>query len=79
MLNALLQKLNVTIIGALLSDLLENVGIVSLLVLSPSKPAFIALLTMIFGSFKWAFFLVTIGLVLMGFVKAAMNRFRKQG
>jgi hypothetical protein len=63
----------------LLSDLLENVGIVSLLALSPSKLVFIALLTMIFSSLKWAFFLVTIGPVLMGFVKAAMNRFRKQG
>jgi len=73
-----IQKWNVMPVGAWFFDLLENVGIVSMLAMYPSKPAFMAWLTMIFGSLKWAFFLVTLGLVLVGFVKAAMNRFRKQ-
>ena len=73
-----MQKLNVTPIGAWFFDLLENVGIVSMLAMYPSKPAFLAWLTMIFGSLKWAFFLVIVGLVLVGLVRAAMNGFRKQ-
>lgn len=72
------QKWNVTPVGAFFFDLLENVGIVSMLSMYPSIPAFIAWLTMLFGSLKWGFFLVTIGLVLVGLVRAAMNRFRKQ-
>ena len=49
-----------------------------MLAMHPSKPAFLAWLTMIFGSLKWLFFLVIIGLVLVGLVRAALNRFRKQ-
>jgi hypothetical protein len=73
-----IQKWNVMPVGAWFSDLLENVGIVSMLAMYPSKSAPLAWLTMIFGSLKWAFFLVTIVLVLVGLGRAAMNRFRKQ-
>src|SRR5690349_5963272 len=61
-----IQKWNVMPVGAWFSDLLENVGIVSMLAMYPSKSAPLAWLTMIFGSLKWAFFLVTIVLVLVG-------------
>ena len=73
-----MQKWNVVPVGAWLFDLLENVGIVSMLVMYPSKPEILAWITMIFGSLKWGFFVITLALVLVGLVKAAMNGFRKQ-
>jgi len=73
-----MQKYNVVIIGAWLFDLLENVGIVSMLAMYPNQPAILAWLTMIFGSLKWLSFAVTLVLVLVGLVRAAMNGFRKQ-
>lgn len=73
-----MQKYNVMPVGAWFFDLLENIGIVSMLSMYPSQPAVLAWLTMIFGSLKWLFFLATVGLVLFGLVRAAMNGFRKQ-
>jgi hypothetical protein len=73
-----MQKLNLVPVGAWFFDLLENVGIVSMLAMSPSKSTFLAWLTIFFGSLKWAFFLATIGLALVGLVRAAINGFRKQ-
>lgn len=73
-----MQKWNVMPVGAWLFDMLENSGIVSMLLMYPSKPEVIAWITMLFGLLKWAFFLITMGLVLVGLVKAALNRFRKQ-
>ncbi|HMD80617.1 MAG TPA: hypothetical protein VKE92_04865, partial [Anaerolineales bacterium] len=59
-------------------DMLENAGIVSMLAMYPAKPEFLAWLTMTFGSLKWGFAIVSIGLILIGLVRAAMNGFRKQ-
>jgi len=73
-----MQKWNLIPVGAWFFDLLENTGIVSMLMMYPSKPEILAWVTMLFGSLKWACFVVTVGLVLVGSVKAAMNRFRKQ-
>jgi hypothetical protein len=73
-----MQKWNVMPVGSFVFDLLENVGIVSMLMMYPSQPAIMAWITMLFGSLKWGFFLVTVGLVLVGLVRAVMNRFRKQ-
>src|SRR5215475_13709819 len=50
-----IQKYNVIPVGAWFFDLLENVGIVSLLAIYPSQPAALAWLTMISGSLKWLF------------------------
>ena len=47
-----MQKYNIVPVGAWIFDLLENVGIVSMLSLYPSQPAALAWLTMIFGSLK---------------------------
>ena len=74
-----MQKLNAMPVGAWFFDLLENVGIVSMLAMFPSQPAILAWLTMFFGSFKWLFAVASIGLALFGLVKAGMNGFRKQG
>ena len=76
--DSIMQKWNVMPFGAWIFDMLENVGIVSMLMMYPSQPEIMAWLTMLFGSMKWGFFVITIGLVLVGLVKAAMNRFRKQ-
>ena len=74
-----MQKWNVMPVGAWFFDLLENVGIVSMLMMYPSKSSIFAWITMIFGSLKWGFFVVTVVLVLIGLVRAAMHRFQKQG
>lgn len=73
-----IQKWNVMPVGAWFFDMLENIGIVSMLMMYPSKPEIVAWLTMLFGSLKWGFFVITMGLVLVGLVRAALNRFRKQ-
>jgi hypothetical protein len=71
-------KWNVTPAGAWLFDLLENVVIVVMLSMYPAQPVFLAWLTMLLGILKWATAILSIGLVLVGFVKAAKNRFQKQ-
>jgi len=73
-----MQKWNVMPVGAWFFDLLENVGTVSMVSMYPSQPAILAWVTMLFGLLKWAFAFISIGLVLIGLVKAALNRFRKQ-
>ena len=73
-----MQKLNAMPVGAWLFDLLENIGVVSMLTMFPSQPAILAWLTMIFGSVKWLFAIGSILLSLFGLVKAGMNRFKKQ-
>ena len=72
-----MQRWNVMPAGAWLFDMLENAGIVSMLMMYPSRPEIMAWLTMLFGSLKWAFVVVTMVLVLVGLVRAAMNGFRK--
>jgi len=74
-----MQKYNVMPVGAWLFDLLENIGIVSMLAMYPSQPAMFAWLTMIIGLVKWAFAFGSTGLVLFGLIKAGMNGFKKQG
>ena len=74
-----MQKWNLAPVGSWFFDMLENAGIVSMIMMYPSQPAILAWITMIFGSIKWGFFLITVGLVLVGLVRAAINRFQKQG
>jgi hypothetical protein len=73
-----MQKWNVMPMGAWLFDLLENVGTVSMVSMYPSQPSILAWITMLFGTLKWAFAFISIVLVLIGLVRAAMNGFRKQ-
>ncbi len=73
-----MQKWNVVPVGAWFFDLLENVGIVTMLAMYPSQPILPAWITMLLGLLKWALVFLSIGLVLVGSVRAAMNRFRKQ-
>jgi len=73
-----MQTWNVMPMGAWLFDLLENVGTVSMVSIYPAQPSILAWITMFFGTLRWAFALISIGLILIGFVKAALNGFRKQ-
>ncbi len=73
-----MQRLNALPVGALLFDLLENIGIVSMLSMYPSIPAALAWIIMLISSAKWLFAFASLVLVFVGLVRAAMNRFRKQ-
>jgi hypothetical protein len=73
-----IQKWNVAPVGAWFFDLLENIGIVWMLAMYPAQPMLLAWLTMLIGLLKWAMSILSIGLVLVGLVKAWTNRFRKQ-
>jgi len=73
-----MQTWNVAPVGAWFFDLLENLSIVAMLARYPSQPVFLAWLAVLLGLLKWALAFLSIGLIIVGFVKAAMNRFRKQ-
>ena len=73
-----MQALNVVPLGGWLFDLLENLGIVTMLSVFPSTPDVLAWITAIATLIKWLFAAATIVLILVGLVKAAMNGFKKQ-
>ena len=76
--NSKIQMLNVVPLGAWLFDWLENINIVTMLSLYPSKPAIVAQLASLCTTIKWSFGVVGITLVLIGFVMALKNGFKKQ-
>jgi len=76
--NGKMQALNVVPLGGWLFDLLENLGIVTMLSVFPSTPDGLAWITAIATLIKWLFAAATVVLILIGLVKAAMNGFRKQ-
>ena len=73
-----MQKLNVVPFGGWLFDLLENLGVAAMLTVYPSTPPTLAWAAAIFTLAKWLFAGATIILILVGFVMALKNRFRKQ-
>lgn len=73
-----MQKLNVTPVGAWFFDLLENLGIVTMLTMWPSQPVVVARLTMIFTTAKWLFAGGSVLLIIVGLAAAAKNGFRKR-
>ena len=76
--NSKMQMLNVVPLGAWLFDWLENINIVTMLSLYPSKPAIVAQLASLCTTIKWSFGGVGIMLVLIGLVMALKNGFKKQ-
>ena len=76
--NSKMQALNIVPLGGWLFDLLENLGIVTMLSVFPSTPDALAWITAIATLIKWLFAAATIVLILVGLVKAAMNGFKKQ-
>ena len=76
--NSNMQKYNVVPFGMWFFDLLENIGIVTMLSVYPSTPAIVAWLSAVFTLAKWLFAGASLILILTGLVKAGMNGFRKQ-
>jgi hypothetical protein len=73
-----MRKLNVIPIGAAVFDLLENISIFIMLSVYPTQPTFVAWLSTVGTTTKYLFFYGSCVLVLIGLVKAAMNKFRKR-
>lgn len=76
--NSKMNNYNIVPFGALLFDLLENIGIITMLSIFPSTPAALAWISTTFTSVKWLFAGASIILLLIGLVKATMNGFKKQ-
>ena len=76
--NSSVHKYNVVPFGAWLFDLLENLGIVTMLSVYPSMPALLAWAAAIFTLLKWLFILPTAILLLIGLAMALKNGFKKQ-
>jgi len=72
------HRYNVFPFGAWVADLFENLSIVGMLSIFPSTPALLAWASTIFTLAKWGFVFISVGLLLYGLVKAAMNGFKKQ-
>ncbi|MCJ7570116.1 MAG: hypothetical protein MUO58_21605 [Anaerolineales bacterium] len=72
-----LQKLNMVPVGAGLFDLLENLSIVILLLAYPTQYSIVAWLSTVFTMSKIILLGVSILLILIGVVGAALNRFKK--
>lgn len=72
-----LRRLNLFALGSVF-DLLENICIVSMIVVYPARSAVVAWLKTIFTMSKYGFMISIILVVLVGLVAAAMNRFKVQ-
>lgn len=72
-----LQKLNLLALGSVF-DLLENICLMIMIVVYPVRPVAVAWLKTIFTMNKYGFAILIILLVLIGLIKAAMNRFEVQ-
>jgi hypothetical protein len=73
-----MQKMNVLPFGVGFFDVLENIGIVTMLSVYPARSPIVAWLSSICTMTKLSLAGIVILLVLVGLVKAAMNRFRIQ-
>jgi hypothetical protein len=74
---SVMQRLNVVPFGAWLFDLLENLGIVSMLSAYPSTPAWLAWVSSIFTMIKWLFAGASIILLLIGIVAAIVKALKR--
>ena len=73
-----MRKLNLAPLGAWFFDLLENIVIVSLLSVFPSKPTALAWILMVISTVKWFFAGASVLLILVGLVMAIKNKFKIQ-
>ncbi|HXD08427.1 MAG TPA: hypothetical protein VN653_00090 [Anaerolineales bacterium] len=73
-----IQKFNIAPAGSWLFDLMENAAIVPMILMYPAQSPALAWLAMILGLVKWGFAFLSLGLVLVGLVKAAVNGFKQQ-
>lgn len=72
-----MQKLNVVPFGAFAADLLENLGIITMISIYPKTPAVLAWLTTIFTMSKWIFAGASAVLVVIGFIAWATKTQRE--
>ena len=73
-----IQRLNIMPFGAWLFDLLENIGIVTMIWLFPSAPDALAWATTFFTMAKWSFAALSILLLLISLIAAVASMFRKK-
>ena len=73
-----MQKLNVVPVGMWFFDLMENLGIVTMLTMWPSQPVALAWLTTVISTIKWIFAGASMVIIVIGLVMAAKNGFRKR-
>ncbi|MBI5351752.1 MAG: hypothetical protein HZB50_03855 [Chloroflexi bacterium] len=73
-----LLKLNLLPFGMLLFDLLENLGIISMLWVFPSTPAILAWLTMLLTMTKWLFAGVIALVIFASIAKFISRKFHKR-
>jgi len=76
--NSNMRKYNVAPVFAFVFDMLENLNIVTLLSIFPSKPIFLGWTLFIFTAIKWLFAAVSIVLILIGLVMAIKSKFKVQ-
>jgi hypothetical protein len=72
------QKFNIAPAVSWVFDMIENICIITMLSVYPSKPALVAWISGISTSLKWAFFAATMIMILVSLVKAALNGFKRQ-
>ena len=70
-----LQRLNLLALGPVF-DLLENICLVSMILIYPARPVVLAWLKTLFTLSKYGFMILIILVVLIGLVAAAMNGFK---
>lgn len=73
-----IQKWNVAPVFVWFFDLLENLNIVFLLSAWPGQPVTMAWLLTILTTIKWFFAFLSMGLILLGLIRAARNGFKRQ-
>ncbi|KAA0273381.1 MAG: hypothetical protein EDM79_09970 [Chloroflexi bacterium] len=73
-----MQKFNIMPAGSWLFDLVENAAIIPMILMHPAQSATLAWIAMALGLVKWGFAFISLGLVLVGIVKAALNGFKLQ-
>ena len=59
-------------------DMLENTGIITLLLNYPSKLIMVAWATSLFSTVKWILVLVVVSFIVFGLIKSLMNRISKK-
>jgi hypothetical protein len=77
-LNSRMQSLNLVPLVGGLFDVMENIWILSMIFLYPTKSIIIGWLSTIFTTGKYIMGIPIISLLLIGLVKAAINRFKRQ-
>jgi hypothetical protein len=77
-LDSKMQRLNLVPLLGGVFDVIENIWVVTMILIYPSRPMVIGWLSTIFTTGKYILGIPIILLLLLGLIKAAMNRFQEQ-